>query len=171
MNGHLGLSDSAIAVDIDRHAVQRMQHFDAALPGCLAGLDKLVSGAEEPGCLHGAALMPDRAQALPVSGIAPHGPVFEQPADAKLVVIQILHWSTLFPMGDLSRRTCSLRVCVSHGEPVKRRTDRAERARLPVVAAGFRAAVSTLPKRNTRPDDARCRGRRSAFQKPHDSAW
>jgi hypothetical protein len=83
---HLRLRDRARALDLDRRAAEEVQDPDAALEALPADADELGRRPLEPGRHHAAVLVPDGAEALPVAGVAPDGPVLDQLADALPVV-------------------------------------------------------------------------------------
>ena len=82
---HLRLGDRAVAGDVDRRAAEEVQDADAAVPALLADTDEFLVGALPPGRHHAAVLVPDGAEAIPVSGVAPDRPVLDQFADLAAV--------------------------------------------------------------------------------------
>ncbi len=55
-----------------------MEDANALLEPLLAHGDELVGGTLEPGGHHAPVVMPDAAEAIPIAGIAPYNPVFQQ---------------------------------------------------------------------------------------------
>src|ERR1022692_3084887 len=81
-NGHLGLSDRSRAGDIDGRSAEKMQDADALVPAFAADLDEALGGSLDPGCHHAALRMPDGAEPLPISRVAPDDPVFDDLSNA-----------------------------------------------------------------------------------------
>ena len=74
---------------------QEMQDADALGPALLAHVDEFIRSALGPGRHHAPVVEPDRAETVPMSGIAPDHPVFDQLADGQLVEQQLVHVSPL----------------------------------------------------------------------------
>src|SRR5688572_7924348 len=86
IDGHLGLGDGPAALHLDARAPQEVQDAHALVEAGLADLDELGGRALEPGRGHPAVVVPHRAEALPVAGIAPERPVLHRFDNFKLVV-------------------------------------------------------------------------------------
>jgi hypothetical protein len=82
---HLGLRDGAVARDLDRRAAQEVQDAHALVPALLRDADEVAERPLEPGGHHHAFGVPDGGEALPVAGVAPHGPALHQLAHQELV--------------------------------------------------------------------------------------
>src|SRR5260370_37358798 len=75
-----------------------MQDADASVPALAADADEFVAAALEPGRHHAAVVVPDRAEALPVARVAPHGPVLDKLADREPILpLRLSHWVRLRP--------------------------------------------------------------------------
>src|SRR5215468_10591115 len=74
-----------------------MQDVHPFVPALAAHFDETLRWTLEPSRHHPAVLMPHAAEALPVSRVAPHGPVLHDFADAKLVEKRGVHWRSLPP--------------------------------------------------------------------------
>src|SRR5438045_4592531 len=83
-----------MSVEIDRLAAEEVQNRDAFGPAVLAHLDEFVGGALGPGRHHPAIVEPDGAEPLPVAGVAPNHPVFDQIPDDKAVSQLHIHDDT-----------------------------------------------------------------------------
>src|SRR5437660_1421417 len=83
---HLGLRDRTLAGDVDRRAAQEMQDADAFVPALAAHFDELLGRTLEPRRHHPAVVMPYRAKALPIAGVAPENPVFDDFTDPQTFV-------------------------------------------------------------------------------------
>ena len=68
---HLRLRHRAVTAHVDRAAAEEMEDADPTGEALLADLDELGVGTLPPGRHHPAVLMPDGAEALPVTGVAP----------------------------------------------------------------------------------------------------
>src|SRR5437588_12045460 len=60
-----------------------MEDADTLVPALAANFDKALGGSLEPGRHHACLRMPDGAEALPVSRVAPQDPVFDNLANAR----------------------------------------------------------------------------------------
>jgi hypothetical protein len=83
---HLGLRDGTVPGHLDGRAAQEVQDADALGPAFLRDADELGERPLEPGGHHHAVGVPDGGEAVPVAGVAPHRPAFDQAADQQFVV-------------------------------------------------------------------------------------
>src|SRR5262249_23103258 len=105
---HFGLSDRALAFDVDAHSAQHMHDAYASVITFLADADEFLVRTLKPGRPHLTILMPDGAEAIPHSGIAPDCPVLTQRPDFQAVCSVARHGA--FPLSGpgLSRPSTSL---------------------------------------------------------------
>ena len=82
---HLDLGDRPRARDLDRLPAVEVQDLHALLPPRLAPGDELVGRPLGPRRHHPPVVPPDRAEPLPVAGVAPDDPVLDQLADLQAV--------------------------------------------------------------------------------------
>src|SRR5665213_93112 len=106
-DGHFGLRDGALALDVDAHAAEHVHDAHAAVVAFLADLDEFLESALKPGRPHMAVAMPDRAETVPHARIAPQRPVLDQRADGQAVGGVTRHNRSLSWPG-LSRPSTSL---------------------------------------------------------------
>ncbi len=94
-DGHFGLRDGAVSGDLDGRSAEQMQDADAALPAFLVHANELLECSLKPRRHHDAIFMPYGAEALPIPGVAPHGPVFHDFLDRQGVEGFFVHGVSL----------------------------------------------------------------------------
>ena len=68
-----------------------MQDADTFVPAFDGDADEIFKRALKPGGHHHAVRVPHGLEALPITGIAPHGPTFDQVANAQLLGQCVVH--------------------------------------------------------------------------------
>src|SRR5689334_16453643 len=74
---HLGLRNRALTVEVNRNAAEKMEDAHPLVPPLLRHSNEVLKRTLKPGRHHDAVGMPYRSEALPITGIAPHHPVFQ----------------------------------------------------------------------------------------------
>src|SRR5258706_6923958 len=87
---HFSLRNCVVADDLDRDPSEEMQDTHAALPALFADTDKFIGTPLKPGCHHAPVGMPHLAKSLPIAGVAPDDPIFEQIANLPAVGVPLL---------------------------------------------------------------------------------
>src|SRR5207344_1966142 len=82
---HLRLRHGPVSGDVDRGPAQEVEDAHAVLEALAADADEVVARPLEPGRHHPAVVVPDRAEPLPVAGVAPDDPVLDEAPDPGLV--------------------------------------------------------------------------------------
>src|SRR5262245_17778008 len=85
-NRHLGLRDRPRTGKVDGDATEEVQNAHTFVPTFLRDADELLKRALKPGCHHDAVGMPDRPETLPVTGVAPNHPIFQELPDFPAII-------------------------------------------------------------------------------------